>query len=1020
VAGWTVVLRGIRYRSGRSLMVLLLAGIATAATVLAPAYSRAAQQSVLSDGLRTAPANATSLHVRSDPLAGEAPALESTTEAKLELDHMLKPRHLNALLEPPIAGADTETVATAPNGTAVLARLAYRDGVCGHLSVKTGDCTRDGGTVMVSERSAAEYGITVGQKVAVRGRSATEANSTRSLTVAGIYTPKDPNEAYWGRGGYFAAGAPDSESSLPRVDAVFVGDEQDLTLPHALPSVSLDYRLKTQSVRLDDVSRLRTDLTGFETDVNARQIQLATALRGVLDDVDREASALGRTIPIVAVPLVLVCWFILFLLVAALTDERSPEVGLAKLRGYSVGQAARFGRAEAMLLVVLAAPAGALIGLGLVELAAQTVLGAGVHVELRWPVLAAAGVSILAAFFAVRLASSRILARPVLNLLRRVPERGRWRAGVIDGAVVALAGASLAAAVSDQTAPLALLAPALLALVAGILTARMLGLWSRMRVRRYARKGRVSGLLAHAQLARRAVGARVMLVVTVAVALLSFAATAWDVAAQARQDVAADTVGANRVLLVAAASPTSLMAAVDSVAGEGGVMPVVRATERYGDGTVELLGVDSNRLADVTVWRGRDRAAVADLAARLRPTSTTPLNLSGFVQADVTTTSLIGRPRLAAVVALPGESARTVLLGQLSGGTRRYRADIPGCSTGCRLIGLAISRGTNGAEPVGGVFTVDGLGTQSGALAAGFDKADRWRVRHGASGIKLQPEAALRIEANSTEPGDLVIEYGDTPDVLPVALSGASPADNPSATEFSFPGLGETPQGFSVVDRSHLVPRAGDNALLFDLDYAVRAAERTAGLSDNSRLRYEVWANDRAPADLPDRLAAAGVQILGEQSIVAEQDRLARGAPALGLRLYLIAGGAAVVLAVGAVLLTAYIGAQTRRYELAALRVAGVRRSALRRGLLREYLHLIGLPFVVGLGAGIAGALLMLPGIPLVTVGTATGQVDFNTGVGALEISVIATVAGLVFAVMVVLGLVRSATPERLREGASA
>ena len=34
MSGWTVVLRGIRYRSGRSLIVVVLAAIATAATVL--------------------------------------------------------------------------------------------------------------------------------------------------------------------------------------------------------------------------------------------------------------------------------------------------------------------------------------------------------------------------------------------------------------------------------------------------------------------------------------------------------------------------------------------------------------------------------------------------------------------------------------------------------------------------------------------------------------------------------------------------------------------------------------------------------------------------------------------------------------------------------------------------------------------------------------------------------------------------------------------------------------------------
>jgi putative ABC transport system permease protein len=258
-----------------------------------------------------------------------------------------------------------------------------------------------------------------------------------------------------------------------------------------------------------------------------------------------------------------------------------------------------------------------------------------------------------------------------------------------------------------------------------------------------------------------------------------------------------------------------------------------------------------------------------------------------------------------------------------------------------------------------------------------------------------------------------------SPDVLPAVLSGPSPDDNVAAKEFSFPGLGEVPQAFAVVRRYRLLPRAGRNAVLFDLDYAVRAAQRTSGVSDNSRLRYEVWATDRAPADLAGRLAAAGLQILGEQSITAERDRLARGAPALGLRLYLIAGAAAVALAVGTVLLTAYIGAKDRRYELAALRVAGVRPRVLRQGLLREYLHLIGLPFVVGLVAGVAGAALMLPGLPLVTVGTATGQIIYPPSVGVLPFAITATLVGLAVAVLVVLRLVDTATPDRLREGAA-
>src|SRR5687768_7360708 len=156
-----IVLRGIRYRPGRSLMVLLLAAIATAATVLAPAYSRAAQQSVLTDGLAAAPANATSMRVSAEPQAGDAPTLESTTEAKLEIDKLLSGTSLAAVLDPPIASADVETV-TNTTTESVLARLAYRDDVCRHLRVVIGECPNDAGRVIVSERSATEYKLELG------------------------------------------------------------------------------------------------------------------------------------------------------------------------------------------------------------------------------------------------------------------------------------------------------------------------------------------------------------------------------------------------------------------------------------------------------------------------------------------------------------------------------------------------------------------------------------------------------------------------------------------------------------------------------------------------------------------------------------------------------------------------------------------------------------------------------------------------------------------------------------------
>jgi len=185
-------------------------------------------------------------------------------------------------------------------------------------------------------------------------------------------------------------------------------------------------------------------------------------------------------------------------------------------------------------------------------------------------------------------------------------------------------------------------------------------------------------------------------------------------------------------------------------------------------------------------------------------------------------------------------------------------------------------------------------------------------------------------------------------------------------------------------------------------------------------VRYEVWAGAGAPADLEARLADAGVQVQGRETIQGYEGQLGRRAPALGLWLYLLAGGAAIVLAVGVVLLTAYVGVRGRLYELAALRVAGVRAGQLRRSIFREYRALLGVPLLVGLVAGFAGALIMLPGIPLVTVGEPSGGVSYSPRFGALPVAVAAILLGMAGAGILVVGMLRRATPDRLRDGGTA
>src|SRR5262249_1500511 len=220
------MLRGIRYRAGRSLVGFLLALAATAAAVLAPVYARAAQQSVLTDGLRSASADATTLVVAAKGTAPESQsAFLDTNEIRQTVRQALASRPAVAdRLERPIAAVDTDTTLTA-RGNPLAARLAYRDGACAHLRF-TGKCPTEAGQVTISERSAKAHGIAVGDVVTLRQGSRTAGHEHR-FQVVGLYIPKDTAEAYWGRTVYFAAGV-DPTGSDERLDAMFTNVQNDI------------------------------------------------------------------------------------------------------------------------------------------------------------------------------------------------------------------------------------------------------------------------------------------------------------------------------------------------------------------------------------------------------------------------------------------------------------------------------------------------------------------------------------------------------------------------------------------------------------------------------------------------------------------------------------------------------------------------------------------------------------------------------------------------------------------------
>ncbi|MEV6526958.1 FtsX-like permease family protein [Longispora sp. NPDC051575] len=1006
----SVTLQGIRYRRGLSVVVLVLAVFAAAAAVLVPAYTRAAQESVLRDGLSDSAPWQTELWFDAASQEGNDPRTLHAAADKVLAERPAVGRYFG----PGVDGA-AERIVIGPQRA--LALHVYRQDICDHVTITAGRCTDPArpGEILLGVKAAELIGAQVGQPLAYQ----VMVNGTatpRTGTVAGLYTPKDTLDGYWGRNNYFGgAGSPVAD----QLDApVLTGNPTEVTA--ADRRVTVEYPLKVGSVGLADAARLASDIKDLARQSGA---ETGSLLPGMLSDIRAEQDALTGSIPLVALPLLLLCLFVLYLAVASVTEERGPEIALAKLRGFGTGRTVRFGLGEALVLVALATPLGLLLGLGFTWLAAGAILADGVEVELRWELLAASLVAVAAGMGTVWLASRRTLNTPALALLRRVPPRARFKAAVGEGIVVALTAVALyqVLAAGDKTSSLALLAAPLLALLAGLGVARGLAMWSRRRVGRALRAGRVPAMLASAQLGRRQSTVRLSMVLTVALSLLGFSTAIWGVADYNRIRTADGYAGASTVYRVLATDPQALLDGVTRADPTGKhAMAAVRISQFYDGDNLTIVGIDPTRFANVAVWPQGEPGTAQDVADKVAVDQSRAVTVKGpEFAAEVTVAKLdsAGPLQLAAWVTTPGRGPREVPLGELKVGTATYKAAVPDCGTGCRLVGLVIQRFPGRSTPYAVDLTVTRLLDGGHALDTRLDLADAWREVKPADATTGSVTPGLKVSVRGTGSEDYRIRYADMPDRLPTVLAGDTPDADRKADAFSILALGANPQQFDVVQRAGLAPRVGEHGILLDVRAEVWSAAVDANLSASNSVSYEVWVAPDAPATLRAALGAAGVQVVEVQSRATRLERLGRAAPALALWLYLAAGVLAVLLAVGAVLLNAYIGVRARQYELAALRIAGLPAKTLRAGVRREYATLLGVPFVVGGTVGLLSAGLMVSAIPLVSAAKDALTPVYKLGPYELGTAGTLTLLGFAGVVWLVLGLVRRADPRLLRSG---
>jgi hypothetical protein len=941
------------------------------------------------------------------------------------------------------SGLGRYTPAAGPfKGGTVVGPVVERAGACEHLQLAAGRCPTAPDEAIATRRSLELIGARLGETVTIDlPNSQTIENLTAPsvrLKLVGSFDPVPVQSPYWAGRPYFSSYYPQAMPKgmdgevPPTADPVFVGPGG--AAAGRITTYTVDVPVLPHRVRLDDATDLRQQIHRLGIKNAAYQLTTYSQLPAALGRADDGRDLVRIAAPLAVTQLVLLSWWTLYLVVGSATEERSPELGLAKLRGLTARQTRRFGLAEVFLLLLVAAPLGTAVGYLAVRGAAPHVFAPGTEVLVTWSVLLTVLGAVAGGIVTAALASRQVFNRPVSELLRRVPPRRAGRkAGLVEGVVVVLAIAGVVQLVSDRgsrPSPVALLAPGMVAVAGGLLAARVLVRVARRRAARSLDRGRAAAAVGWAGVARRPGTARIASVLAVATCLLIVGVQAWTVAERNRYERAAAETGAEVVLQVHAPSHRALLDAVRAADPDGRyAMAAVQVTTSNQEAA--LLAVDSTRADRILEWGAPDAAPHDPVSEVLRPPMPASIRLgAGRLEAGVDLQSLESPSPLRLTAAVDeGGTVERIDLGGLRRGPHTYGADLPAACADrpCRLVGLAVDHPGTDIESATADLVVTSLaltppGGTATELPATLGASGAWRAGAptiGGPEVQLTP-ADDGLHAKVRAPGGPFAEIvrTDSPEPLPAYVGAPTGGNAPAEGDLPVAqttGLDGKSTRYTTSHQTAYIPRLGKDAALVDLDLALRLDE-DAVLGDR-----EVWLSRDDPT------AEAALRQALKKDDVTVQRRETRGGlervyagdgAVLALRLLLVCGASAVLVAVGALLVAAYVGRRQRAYEVAALRVVGVRRRTVRALLLRENVGTVLVALICGAVAALAATWVVLPALPQFDDPSAFVEVryvpDATTvwaAVGGLGLLLVGV--GLAVAVL----QLRSGRFDRLREG---
>ncbi|MGA9775453.1 MAG: FtsX-like permease family protein [Candidatus Dormiibacterota bacterium] len=816
--------------------------------------------------------------------------------------------------------------------------------------------------------------------------------------MVGLISPSDPSAPYWLGQDYFGFGD-------GHLDAGFTS----LATVAALPDLAfVQLPLVPSRISTENLDNLASQVSAYEAAaVQSLGLSATSTLFPTINGYVRSADLMTAIVLVVDLQLVLLTLFVLFGIVQRSAEARRREVALGKLRGLTFRQVLLVGLAEPAVLVLIALPVGlALAYLGM--LAAHGSLLPNSLVLVQPVPFLAAGAAFLGGVIAAGAGVRGALTRPLSDELRAIePKSSGGVRAALDAAALALALAGivelLAAGVlnGSQPNPVAAFAPGLVAVAVAVVGVRLLP-WLCAAVVRWTSNSRwLATGLAVRQVVRRPASLRQIRVLAIATGLACFAVTGWA-AAGINRTVRADFVlGAARVLTVQVPNPVNIEEAVNRADPSGRYAMAVMLSSIPSE---NLLAVQVSRLRQVAYWpRNISATSEARIVKWLTPHLRPAMYLTGDqVRATITMRgNPVPPPDLVFNLVNRGGHQGVADFGFLSPGTHTYTTPLPAaCSGGCHVLNLEPlwNQSQTGPQQVSYALTIASLDERGGPglpwSAVTSRLADPGYWNPSATGIQTSAISSggvaalvLRVHdsVNDSRPPGIV--PGSLPQTIPGVVTYANSVSDPA--DASIEDFDGSTLNLNVHFRVVALPQLGYQGFLVDLQTAIRGEN-----APPSQTQTQVWLAKAAPSSIERSLEAQGIRVTSVRTPAADIASMNHGGLALAFLFFLFAAGAAAVLAIGAAVFSVFMTSRRRAFELAVLRAIGIPNRTLMRSLLGEQLLVLGPGVLLGIGAGLLGALMALPSVP-----------EFASTAGGPPVELVFAVVPIVAMVVVLVAL---------------